>query len=260
MAWTDRIRSLVSAGVLTLGWLFHPAPAAADQALIAVASNFDAAARALQTRFEQTGEHTVLITPGSTGRFYAQILHGAPFDVFLSADQLTVHRLEVQGQTISGTQFTYAVGHIALWSAGDADTAGPIEDRLREGRYRTLAIANPALAPYGAAARQALQALDLWSPAQDRLVTGESIAAVQAMLMTGNADLGIVPVSQFAGTDMSTDPDYWAIPQHLYTPIRQDAVLTRHGQDNPAARAWLDFLASPEAREIISAHGYGVVD
>ncbi|SDL64008.1 molybdate transport system substrate-binding protein [Maricaulis salignorans] len=258
MAWTDQIRSIVSAGALALGWLFHPAPAAADQALIAVASNFNTTARALQTRFEQTGEHTVLITPGSTGRLYAQILHGAPFDVLLSADQETVNRLAAQGRTVSGTQFTYAVGHIALWSTNGSDTSGPIADRLREGRYRTLAIANPALAPYGAAAREALQALELWSPAQDRLVTGESIAAVQAMLITGNADLGVVPVSQFAGTDMSADPDYWAIPPHLYTPIRQDAVLTRHGQDNPAARAWLDFLASAEAREIISAHGYGV--
>tara|TARA_R110002072_G_scaffold79652_11_gene183582 strand:- start:4112 stop:4936 length:825 start_codon:yes stop_codon:yes gene_type:complete len=258
LAWTDQIRKNLAAGALALVCLLQPAPAAAEQALIAVASNFNAAARELQTRFEQSGEHTVLITPGSTGRLYAQILHGAPFDVLLSADQETVHRLEAQGQTVNGTQFTYAIGRIALWSANGSAAAGPVGDRLRQGRYRSIAIANPRLAPYGAAAREALQALELWPSVEARLVTGESIAAVQAMLITGNADLGFVPVSQFAGTDMSRDTNYWVVPQHLYTPIRQDAVLTAHGQDNAAARAWMDFLASPAAREIICAHGYGV--
>ena len=258
MAWTHRIRSIVPAGLLALIGLFQPAPAAAEQALVAVASNFNATARELQTRFEQSGEHTLLITTGSTGRLYAQILHGAPFDVLLAADQDTPTRLGAQGRTVTGTQFTYAIGRIALWSANASVAAGPVEDRLRQGRYRTIAIANPDLAPYGTAARETLLALELWPAAEPRLVTGESIAAVQAMLMTGNADLGFVPVSQFAGTDMSSAANFWAIPQALYTPLRQDAVLTVHGQDNAAARAWLVFLASPAAQAIIAAHGYGV--
>ncbi len=178
--------------------------------------------------------------------------------MLLAADQDTPNRLAAQGRTVPGTQFTYASGRLALWSSVGTAADGPVEDRLRQGRYRTLAIANPELAPYGAAARETLQALELWSSAEGRLITGESIAAVQAMLITGNADLGFVPVSQFAGTDMSGDVDYWAVPHELYTPIHQDAVLTVHGQNNAAARAWLDFLASPEARAIIAAHGYGV--
>jgi molybdate transport system substrate-binding protein len=258
LAWTEYIRCIAPAGLLTLIGLFLPAPAAAEQALIAVASNFTLTARELKTRFEQSGEHTIIITSGSTGRLYAQILHGAPFDVLLAADQVTPRRLETQGRTVSGTQFTYASGRLALWSLDGTDTAGPVEHRLREGRYRSIAIANPELAPYGAAAREALQAMGLWQTAQERTVTGESIAAVQAMLSTGNADLGFVPVSQFTGTDMSGAANYWEVPQHLYTPIRQDAVLTLHGQDNAAARAWLEFLASPAARDIISAHGYDV--
>lgn len=252
------MRGMLSAGLLALIGLFQTSPAAAEEALVAVASNFTETAQALQTRFEQSGEHTILITSGSTGRLYAQILHGAPFDVFLSADETTPRRLEAQGKTVPGTQFTYALGRIALWSAHHSDTAAPVETRLRTGAYRMIAIANPDLAPYGAAAREALQALELWQAAQGRTVTGESIAAVQAMVITGNADLGFVPVSQFAGTDMSGDANYWEIPQALYTPIRQDAVLTSHGQDNAAALAWLEFLASPEARAIIAAHGYGV--
>tara|TARA_R110000868_G_scaffold64724_1_gene194316 strand:+ start:11582 stop:12367 length:786 start_codon:yes stop_codon:yes gene_type:complete len=249
---------MLPAGLLALISLFQTGSAEAEQALVAVASNFTETAQELQARFEQSGEHTILITSGSTGRLYAQILHGAPFDVFLSADQTTPRRLEAGGKTVPGTQFTYALGRIALWSANDSDIATPVEARLRTGTYRRLAIANPDLAPYGAAAREALQTLELWQATEGRIVTGESIAAVQAMVITGNADLGFVPVSQFAGTDMSGEANYWEIPQMLYSPIRQDAVLTSHGQDNAAARAWLDFLASPEAREIIAAHGYGV--
>ncbi|WP_339743792.1 molybdate ABC transporter substrate-binding protein [uncultured Maricaulis sp.] len=252
------MRGLLAATLLTFAGLFQPAPAVAEQALIAVASNFTATARDLQTRFEQSSGHTLLITSGSTGRLYAQILHGAPFDVLLAADQETPNRLAAQGRTVPGTQFTYATGRLALWSATGALADGPVADRLREGQYRTLAIANPELAPYGAAARETLQTLELWSSVEGRLITGESIAAVQAMLITGNADLGFVPVSQFAGTDMSGDANYWEIPQELYTPIHQDAVLTVHGQSNAAALAWLDFLAGPEARAIIRAHGYGV--
>tara|TARA_R110002096_G_scaffold51665_13_gene135051 strand:- start:1024 stop:1809 length:786 start_codon:yes stop_codon:yes gene_type:complete len=249
---------MLAAGLLALTGLFQTGPAEAEQALVAVASNFTETAQELQARFEQSGEHTILITSGSTGRLYAQILHGAPFDVFLSADETTPRRLGAEGKTVPGTQFTYALGRIALWSANHSDTAAPVENRLRTGNYRRLAIANPDLAPYGAAAREALQALDLWQAIEGRIVTGESIAAVQAMVITGNADLGFVPVSQFAGSDMSGAANYWEVPPALYTPIRQDAVLTSHGQDNAAARAWLDFLASPEAREIIAAHGYGV--
>ncbi len=252
------MRNLASAGLLALACLLPTAPAAAEEALIAVASNFTLTARELQACFERSGEHTLVLTSGSTGRLYAQILHGAPFDVLLSADRETPDRLAAQGKTVPGTQFTYASGRIALWSAGRPDVAGSVEDRLREGRYRTISIANPALAPYGAAARETLQALGLWQGAQRRIVMGESIAAVQAMLTTGNADLGFVPVSQFAGRDMSADANYWEIPPALYAPVRQDAVLTVHGENNAAALAWLDFLASEQAREIIRAHGYGV--
>ncbi len=253
-----RMRTILQAGLLALACLVPAAPARAEQALVAVAANFTDTARALQTRFEQSGEHSLILTSGSTGRLYAQIRHGAPFDVILSADAETPARLEAEGGAVAGTRITYAIGRLALWSAGRPDPAETLETRLRQGHYRNIAIANPALAPYGAAGRATLEATGLREAAQGRLVTGESIAAVQAMLATGNADLGFVPVSQFAGSDLPDAVQYWEVPPNLYPPIRQDAVLTVHGENNAAARAWLDFLASEAAREIIRAHGYEV--
>jgi len=252
------MRTAWRAGLLALAWLVAAVPARAEQALVAVAANFTETARALQTRFEQSGEHTLILTPGSTGRLYAQIRHGAPFDVFLAADTVTPQRLEAEGSTVAGSRFTYAIGRLALWSAGRPDPDQTLETRLRLGQYRNIAIANPALAPYGAAGRAALEALGLWTQAQGKLVTGESIAAVQAMLATGNADLGFVPLAQFAGSDRPDAVQYWEVPPGLHPPIRQDAVLTVHGEDNAAARAWLDFLASEAAQAIIRAHGYEV--
>lgn len=254
------MRTVWRAGLLALAWLVPAGPALAEQALVAVAANFTETARALQTRFEQSGEHTLVLASGSTGRLYAQIRHGAPFDVFLAADDATPLRLESDGSAVAGTRFTYAIGRIALWSAGRPHPDETLETRLRQGDYRNIAIANPALAPYGAAGRAALEALNLWPQAQDRLVTGESIAAVQAMLATGNADLGFVPVAQFAGSDLPDAVQYWEIPTDLYPPIRQDVVLTVQGEDNAAARAWLAFLASAPAQDIIRAHGYGVAE
>lgn len=229
-------------------------PARADDALIAVASNFSDAAQALRAEFERESGHTLRITTGSTGRLYAQILHGAPFDALLAADQATPLRLEQAGQAIAGSRRTYALGRIALWSATPG--TAPVEARLRSGDYRHFAIANPELAPYGLAARQALQALGLWDEMQPRLVTGENIAAAQAMIATGNAQLGMVPLSQFAGAETPAADQYWLVPADLHAPILQDAILTRHGRDNAAALAWLAFLASPEAVAIIRQHGY----
>lgn len=231
-------------------------PARAGEALVAVAANFTETARALQAGFEAETGHRLELTPGSTGRFYAQIANGAPFDVFLAADQATPERLASEGFALEGSRFTYAEGRIALWSANTE--GGPVETRLREGRYRHFAIANPALAPYGAAAREALQSIGLWDEVQDHLVTGASIAQVHSMIETGNADLGVVAVSHFAGSGMTGADNWWEIPSGHYAAIRQDAILTRHGETNAAAISWLDYLQSPAARAIIRAHGYGV--
>ena len=233
------------------------AGAHAADAQVAVAANFAGPASRLADQFAKGSAHRVLITSGSTGKFYAQITSGAPFDVLLSADDATPNRLEQQKLAVAGSRFTYAIGRLVLWSARPAlvDDRGEI---LRTGEFRRLAMANPRLAPYGAAARQAMEKLGVWSALQGRLVQGENIAQTLQFVSSGNAELGFVALSQVKEGDKPVKGSYWLVPSSLYEPIMQDAVLLARGEQNAAALAFLEFLRSRAARAVIGAYGYGL--
>jgi len=223
--------------------------ARADDIHVAVAANFTAPLQELSELFARQSGHRVVASTGSSGKFYAQIRNGAPFDVLLSADDETPRRLEAEKAAVAGTQFTYALGRLVLWSAagGLVDERGEV---LRTQRFRKLAIANPKLAPYGLAAQQAMTRLGVWDAARGRLVQGENIAQTFQFVASGNAELGFVALSQLAGERKGSR---WLVPSELHAPIRQDAVLLKQG---PAGRAFLEFLRSAPARERIRAYGY----
>jgi molybdate transport system substrate-binding protein len=194
----------------------------------------------------------VLLSFGSTGKLYAQIIHGAPFSVFLAADQERPKLLEDEGK--ASQRFTYATGKLVLWSAmpGFVDESGKV---LAEGAFDRLAIANPKTAPYGAAAMEILQSQGQHARLTPRLVRGDSIAQTHQFVATGNADLGFVALAQLV---LKPEGSSWEVPQSFYSPIRQDAVLLEKGADEPAALALIDYLKTPEARAVIERFGYGV--
>jgi len=226
---------------------------AADEIKVAVATNFAGAMDALVERFEATSGHTVLVSSGSTGGHYAQIKNGAPFEAFFAADTERPRLLETEGLAVPGSRFLYAVGRVALWSTRPSyvDADGKI---LEAGDFRHLAIANPELAPYGAAARDVLTARGLWDRLQPRLVNGQDIGQAYSFVQTGNAELGFVAWAQLKQPNREIAGSYWLVPQSLHRPIEQEAVLLR---DVPAARALVEFIKSAEAREIIRSYGYG---
>lgn len=241
--------------LLTLLATLPPAAVAAE-ATVAVAANFTAPAQRIAADFERHSGHKINLSFGSTGKFYSQIVHGAPFDVLLAADAATPLRLLAEGRAVTGSRYTYALGRLALWSAqpGLVDGRGAV---LRHGRFVRLAIANPKLAPYGAAAQLALQRLGLWETLAPKLVTGENIAQAYQFVATGNAELGFVALAQVRGGDSSRG-SLWRVPEHLYEPIRQDAVLLARAAGNDAARAFLAYLRSAAARAVIRDYGYGL--
>lgn len=240
--------------LLSLCFLLSGA-AAAGEVTVAVAANFTAPMQRLVPLFEQQTRHRVLASYGSTGKFFAQISNGAPFEVFLAADDETPTKLERSGVAVAGTRFTYATGRLALWSRqpGVVDPRGEV---LRGDGFERLAIADPRLAPYGAAAIQALRALGSLERLQPRFVTGESITQAHQFVATGNAPLGFVALSQVQVDGRIAEGSAWVVPAHLHEPIRQQAVLLSIGRDNPAARALLDFLRSEPARTVIGRFGY----
>ena len=236
---------------LALG-LMAGASARAAEATVAVAANFAAAMDRLAPAFEQASGHRLTVVLGSSGKLAAQVQQGAPFDVFLSADVERPAALQAAGFAVPDSRFTYALGRLVLWSADpQAFSNGPAY--LAAGRFRHLAIANPTLAPYGTAAQQALQALGVWAALQDRIVRAENIGQTYAMVAGGATQAGFVALAQL--TD-ATPGSRWPVPQELHAPIRQDALLLLRGRDNPAARAFLDYLGSPPARAVITALGY----
>ena len=226
-------------------------PVQAGAVKAAVAANFTTAMREIATGFERATDHTVLLSFGSTGTLYAQILNGAPFAVFLAADQERPRLLAQAGQ--AERPFTYAVGKLALWSRrpGFVDAQGQV---LTQGAFTHLAIANPKTAPYGLAAMEVLERLGLKAILAPRLVQGDSIAQARQFVATGNAELGFVALAQVL---LDPSGSRWDVPQALYTPIRQDAVLLQAGTHQPAARALVDYLKGTEARAIIQRFGYG---
>ena len=235
-----------------------PRPVLSAEALVAVAANFLETGEDLKQRFETGSPHKIKLASGSTGQLYAQIVNGAPFDLLLAADRARPERLVEEGGAVAGSRFTYATGRLTLWSA-DEDLVGKSGvEVLENGAFRALAIANPALAPYGVAAEELLVSLGLAEELQEKIVKGQNVAQAFSMVATGNAEVGLVAMSQVVSPRNQNLGRRWDLPQSLYTPIRQDAVLLSRGADNPAAREFLRFLHSGEARARIALYGYGI--
>lgn len=230
---------------------FSSAIADAEEIRVAVAANFSGAAKAVSSRFEANGDHRVTLVFGSTGKHYAQIHNGAPFDLFFAADARRPELLEEAGLCVAGSRFTYAQGRLILWSARD-DYVDP-EGRILRSDFHHLAIANPQHAPYGRAARETLEALGLWNHVQKRLVRGENIGQTFHFANSGTAELAFVAYSQIRVPGVLASGSYWEVPLSMYGPIYQQAVLLRN---TPAARAFLEFVQSDEAKEIIRGYGY----
>lgn len=234
--------------------VLQSAPALAGQAHIAVASNFAAPMKTLAAQFELATGHTLTLSTGATGKFYAQIKNGAPFDVFLAADDETPARLMREGDAVQSQ--TYAIGRLVLWSnrPGYIDGSDAV---LRKSRFKRLAIANPKLAPYGAAAIETLARLKLADRVQNKFVIGENIAQTYQFVASGNAELGFVAMSQAMQNGKLSSGSGWLVPSSLHAPIRQDAVLLKRGEDNEAARALFDYLKTPAAAlTLIHSFGY----
>lgn len=227
----------------------------AAEVQVAVAANFTAPMQRIATAFERDTGHRALLSFGATGKFYAQIVNGAPFDVFLAADDRVPARLEAEGRIVAGSRFTYAIGKLVLWSAG-ADRVDDAGEVLRTGDFRHVAIASPKTAPYGAAAIEALTRLGLIDAIRPKFVTGENISQTYQFVSTGNAELGFVALSQVMEDGRIGSGSAWLVPVGLYPEIRQDAVMLSRGADNPAAAALLDYLKSDKARAIIGGYGY----
>lgn len=222
---------------------------------VAVAANFTAPMKRIAEEFEKDTGHKMVLSYGATGKFYAQIINGAPFDVFLSADDETPAKLEKEGFAVRGSRMTYATGRLVLWSA----KPGLIDDKasvLMRNDFNRLAIASPKLAPYGAAAVQTMNKIGLFPLLQAKLVMGESIGQTFSMISSGNAELGFVAMSQVFEFDRLKSGSAWVVPANLHSPLRQDAVLLARARNNPAALQFLTFLKSGQARIIMTLFGY----
>lgn len=239
--------------LITLILFFSAAHGA--EVTVAVAANFAAPMQKIAPLFEKDTGHKAVMSLGSTGGFYAQIKNGGPFHVLLSADGETPLKLEKENLAVSGTRFAYATGKLVLWSkqAGFVDDKG---DVLRSGQFKRLAIANPKLAPYGAAALETLHKLELVQGLQTKFVQGENIAQAFQFVNTENAQLGFVALSQVYANGKLSSGSAWIVPSHLHKPIRQDAVLLMAGKNNIAATALLAYLRTDKAKAIIRSHGY----
>ena len=222
---------------------------------VAVAANFAQTLKEISAVFEKDTGHKLAITQGSTGKLYAQISQGAPFEVFLSADDETPEKLVTEGKAINGTRFTYAIGRLALWSPKPelVDEGGQV---LKTDKFRFLAIANARVAPYGRAAVQVMQKLGVLASIEPRVVQGESITQTFQFVSTGNAQLGFVALSQISENGKIKSGSAWIVPENMHEQLRQDAVLLNPGKDSAAATALLNFLKSDKAKKIIASHGY----
>lgn len=229
----------------------------AEEVQVAVAANFGEPMKAITVILEKTTGHKVLTTIGATGKFYAQIKNAAPFDVFLSADSKTPELLEKEGLAVNGSRFTYATGKLVLWSA-DVKLVDAKGDVLKNGSFRKIAYASPKLAPYGAAAEQVIDKLGLTSAFISKVVQGESLAQTFNFVQTANAELGFVALSQVLEGGKLKSGSVWRIPQDLYTPIKQDAVLLQRGINNQAAIALIELLKSPKIKDLLRSYGYEV--
>lgn len=237
--------------------LWFAVPVRAEVVLVAVASNFAAPFQQIAQDFTARTGHQVSISTGSTGKFHAQVRNGAPFEVLIAADDETPTQLIDEGLAVRGSSFTYALGKLALWSArpGFVDPKG---DVLKAGRFQHLAIADPKLAPYGAAGLEVLQKLGLWETLSGKVVQATNIAQAHQFVASGNAELGFVAWSQVAMPGQPRVGSWWLVPPQWHAPIRQNAVLLNRGAKQPAAQALLKHLQSDAAKAVIQSWGYGL--
>jgi molybdate transport system substrate-binding protein len=241
-------------GAVVGAFMFAAAPAAlAGQTQVAVAANFTAPAKDIAAAFKDKTGNEAALSFGASGQFYAQIQQGAPFQVFLSADADRPKAAVDAGLAVADSRFTYAIGKLVLWSKSLDVTKG--DEALKANAFAKLSIANPKSAPYGAAAIEAMTKLGVYDAIQPKIVQGNSIAQAFEFVDTGNAELGFVALSQLANV---TTGSRWLVPETLYAPIRQDAVLLKTGADDETSKAFLAFLKGPEARAIIAKYGYSV--
>jgi molybdate transport system substrate-binding protein len=222
---------------------------------VAVAANFSNTMKSLVKEFEKTSEYQIALSSGSSGKFYAQIKQGAPYELFFSADQAKPDALEKDGLVTANSRFTYAIGHLVLWSVRP-DFVNKIETKLKGGAFNKLAIANPKLAPYGAATLQVLSHLGLIDETQARWVRAENIAQTYQFVHSGNADLGFVALSQLLGKKNMIEGFYWLVPDNMHQPIKQDVVLLKRAAQNQGAKTFLDFIHTEKAQTIIAEYGY----
>ena len=227
----------------------------AEEAVLAVAANFSAPMQQIASLFQKDTGHTIKLSFGATGAIYAQIKNGAPFDVFLSADQSTAQKLALEGMAVPNSRFTYATGQLALWSKQKdlVDDKGQI---LKSNSIQRIAVANPKLAPYGAAALETITRLGLLNELQPKLVQGDNISQTYQFVFTQNAPIGFVALSQIYANGSITSGSAWIVPSHLYKPIDQDAILLQKGVNNAAAKALMLYLKGDKARQIIKSYGY----
>ncbi len=232
-------------------------PARADEVSVAVAANFAGPLARIGEAFTVATGHTLKVSSGPTGKFYAQIVAGAPFEVLIAADDETPKKLVSEGHAVAGSNFTYAIGQLVLWSAqpGFIDDQGAV---LASGRFAHLAIANPKIAPYGQAGLEVLKARGLLDAVTPKIVTGESIAQAYQFVATGNAELGFVALSQVLVPGKPATGSYWKVPASLYAEIRQDAVLLKAGESKAGAKALVDWLKGAPAKALIRSFGYAL--
>src|SRR5271169_4754776 len=246
-----RFAKLVRFTVGIATWVLTSTNVPAAQTNVAVAANFTEAAKEIAAAFKQKTGHEAVLSFGASGQFYTQITQGAPFQVFLSADDSRPNKLVDDGLAVPDSRFTYAIGKLVLWSKTPDLVKG--EETLKAASFAKLSICNPVAAPYGEAAVEAMKSLKVYDTLQPKLVEGATITQAYQFVETGNAELGFVALSQLTGPETGSR---WLVPQELYSPIRQDAVLLKSGASNEAATGFMAFLRSPAARAIIEKYGY----
>ncbi len=226
---------------------------------VAVASNFQKTANALVELYAEQSSDKVTLSFGSSGKIYAQIIHGAPYDIFLSADTQKPFALVEIGKAKDENVFTYAVGQLVLW-ANENHKNPPVKEVLTNGRFKKIALANPKLAPYGVAASETIDSLNLLKQLQSKIVLGENISQTYQFIASGNAELGFVALSQVIDQVDSNNANYWKVAMDLYQPIQQNAVLLNKAEQNASANAFFEFLRSAAAKQLIASHGYLIND
>lgn len=237
-------------GTLSIAW--------SSEIHVAVASNFYSPFKKIAHQFEKETGHKIRIISGSTGKLFAQIMHGAPFELFLAADQRRPKFLEKNGNIVSGTRFTYALGKITLWSATPNAISGDGKSTLKAKNFSHIAIANPKTAPYGKAALQTMQKLGLWNEVRTLIVQGENIGQTFQFVASQNAKLGFVALSQILDPKNKLEGKRWDVPETFYDPLKQDLVILKKGKNNPGANALWEYLKSNAAKLIIKKYGYGL--